>query len=251
MATLFISDLHLSAGRPELTELFSGFLVQRVRPADTLYILGDLFEVWLGDDAATADQQAAMAMLRARADSGTQLFFMHGNRDFLARERFEAASGCRILPEPTVIRLADEPVLLMHGDSLCTDDLEYQAFKAKVRQPVVQAQFLALPVEQRQAIAQTYRAESAKSTRRKPSEIMDVNAEAVAETMRAQGVTRLIHGHTHRQAVHDFTLDGQAAQRIVLGDWDATGCVLIHDENGYRLENFDREELGTDPVFPR
>lgn len=243
MATLFISDLHLSASRAGLADLFETFLERRVRPADTLYILGDLFEVWLGDDAASADQQQAMAALRARADSGTSIFFIHGNRDFLAGKGFEEASGCRILPDGSIIRLGDEPVLIMHGDSLCTDDVEYQAFKAKVRNPAFQAQFLALPVEQRVAIAQSYRAESAKSTRRKPMDIMDVNAQAVAETMRAQGVTRLIHGHTHRQAIHDFTLDGSPAQRIVLGDWDETGCVLTHDENGYRMENFDLADL--------
>lgn len=238
MATLFISDLHLSASRAGLADLFVAFLERRVRPTDTLYILGDLFEVWLGDDAATGDQRRTMAALRARADSGTRIMFIHGNRDFLAGKGFEEESGCRILPDASIIRLGDEPVLIMHGDSLCTDDVEYQAFKAKVRQPALQAQFLALPIEQRQAIAQSYRAESAKSTRRKPMEIMDVNAQAVAETMRAQGVTRLIHGHTHRQAIHDLTLDGAPAQRIVLGDWDETGCVLTHDESGYRMENF-------------
>ena len=239
MASLFISDLHLSAGRPELNGLFLSFLRHRVRSEDSLYILGDLFEAWLGDDSATEDQLTAIEALRAVSAAGTPLFFMHGNRDFLAGAGFEQMTGCRILPEPTVITLSGEPVLLMHGDSLCTDDVEYQAYKARVRQPAFLQQFLALPLEQRRAIAQSYRAESAKSTRRKPMEIMDVNAEAVMDAMRAQGVKRLIHGHTHRQAMHDFTLDGAAAQRIVLGDWDDTGCVLTHDESGYRMENFD------------
>lgn len=240
MATLFISDLHLSPARPGLEALLQAFIRRYPRPGDALYILGDLFEVWLGDDAAGDDQRAALAYLRELADAGTAIFFMHGNRDFLAGSGFEEMSGCRILAEPAIVTLSGEPVLLMHGDSLCTDDVEYQAFKARVRQSAFQAQFLALPVAQRQAIARSYRAESESATRRKPMEIMDVNQQAVEATMRAQGVKRLIHGHTHRQAIHDFALDGAPAQRIVLGDWHDTGCVLVHEEDaGYRMENFD------------
>lgn len=243
MSTLFISDLHLSAERPALNALFLAFLHRYPRSGDALYILGDLFEVWLGDDAGLEDQREIVNALRAVADGGTQLFFMHGNRDFLIGANFAAATGCRILDEPALVTLGDETVLLMHGDSLCTDDVEYQAFKARVRQPAFMQQFLALPIEQRRAIAQSYRAESAQSTRRKPMEIMDVNAVAVTDTMRTHGVRRLIHGHTHRQAIHDLALDGngdgQSAQRMVLGDWDNTGCVLVHDEQGYRMENFD------------
>ncbi|MDR2876562.1 MAG: UDP-2,3-diacylglucosamine diphosphatase [Chromatiales bacterium] len=243
MATLFISDLHLSPARPELLALLQTFIRRYPRPGDSLYILGDLFEVWLGDDAADDSQRAAMSTLHALADAGTAIFFIHGNRDFLAGSNFEELSGCQLLSEPAVITLSGEPVLLMHGDSLCTDDVEYQAFKARVRQPEIQAQFLALPVAQRQAIARGYRAESESATRRKPMEIMDVNQQAVETAMRAAGVHRLIHGHTHRQAIHEFMLDGARAERIVLGDWHDTGCVLMHDEvSGWRMENF---EAGT------
>jgi UDP-2,3-diacylglucosamine hydrolase len=243
MATLFISDLHLSADRPALNTLFLAFLRHYPRRGDTLYILGDLFEAWLGDDAGLQDQHEIVAALRALSDGGTQIRFMHGNRDFLVGADFERATGCRILAEPALVAPGGETALLMHGDSLCTDDVEYQAFKARVRQPAFIQQFLALPVAQRRAIAQGYRAESAKSTRRKPMEIMDVNADAVANTLREHGVRRLIHGHTHRQAIHELLIDDQPAQRIVLGDWDDTGCVLVHDELGYRMENFDLAAL--------
>lgn len=243
MANLFVSDLHLSTATPALADLYVGFLRQRVHPGDTLYVLGDLFEAWLGDDAATAEDRRVMDAMRAASDAGAHLFFMHGNRDFLAGEGFEAMTGCRILQEPTVVSLRGESVLLMHGDSLCTDDHEYMSYKARVRQPAFMKQFLALPIAQRQAIAESFRAESARSTRRKPMEIMDVNPGTVEETMRSVGVHRMIHGHTHRQAIHDFMLDGAPAQRIVLGDWHETGCVLTVDEDGYRLENFTLAEL--------
>lgn len=243
MATLFISDLHLAAERRGLIEFFEAFLETRVSPGDTLYILGDLFEVWYGDDAATADQRRVQAAMRARADTGTEVRVMHGNRDFLMGAAFAEATGCRLIPDPSVIYLGDEPILLMHGDSLCTDDVEYQAFKARVREPAFQAQFLAMPVAQRRAIAQSYRAESAKNVRRKPMDIMDVNAGAVIDTMREHGVRRLIHGHTHRQAIHELSIDGKRAERIVLGDWDEIGCVLVHDGQDLRLENFDADTL--------
>ncbi len=238
MACLFISDLHLSAERPAMTALFETFMTRRVSPGDALYVLGDLFEVWLGDDAASPDQLTALKMMRAAALRGIRIYFMHGNRDFLAGAAFETMSGCRILPDPTVIHLGDEPVLLMHGDTLCTDDVDYQAWRLKVRQPAFMNQFLLMKVEERMKIAEHYRAESERITRDKPMAIMDASQAAIESAMRAHGVRRMIHGHTHRQAIHDFTLDGAPAQRIVLGDWYRTGSALTFDQGKYELENF-------------
>lgn len=243
MATLFISDLHLSAERPEMAALFHAFLRSRVKPGDTLYILGDLFEAWLGDDAADSDQLTALKLMRATALRGTRMYFMHGNRDFLAGSAFETMSGCRILPDPTVIHLGDDPVLLLHGDTLCTDDVDYQGWRLKVRQPAFMNQFLAMKVEERMKIAEHYRAESERITRDKPMAIMDANQGAIETAMRAHGVRHMIHGHTHRQAMHDFELDGAPARRIVLGDWYRNGSVLTFDEAGYTLENFDLESI--------
>ncbi len=238
MATLFISDLHLSAERPAITALFRSFLRERVGADDELYVLGDLFEAWLGDDAADPDQQEILEAMRATAARGARLYFMHGNRDFLAGEGFESMSGCRILPDPTVIRLGGEAVLLMHGDTLCIDDTDYQAWRQKSRQPAFIAQFLSMPVAQRRQIAEHYRAESERITRDKPMAIMDANQGAVEAAMRAHRVTRMIHGHTHRQAIHDFTLDGTPVQRIVLGDWYRTGSALTFDKGKFTLDNF-------------
>ncbi len=243
MATLFISDLHLCAERPAMGALFQAFLRRRVRPGDTLYVLGDLFEAWLGDDAADPDQLAALTLMRATALRGTRMFFMHGNRDFLAGSAFETLSGCRILQDPTVIHLGDDPVLLLHGDTLCTDDHDYQAYRLRVRQPGFLKQFLSLPIDERRKIAEHYRAESERITGDKPVEIMDANQAAVEAAMRAHGVMHMIHGHTHRQAIHDFELDGAPARRIVLGDWYHKGCVLTFDERGYTLENFDLDSV--------
>jgi UDP-2,3-diacylglucosamine hydrolase len=239
MASLFISDLHLSAERPVMSALFAAFLRDRVRPGDSLYILGDLFEAWLGDDAASPDQLAIMKLMRAAAARGTGMFFMHGNRDFLAGAAFETMSGCRILPDPSVTDLGGEPVLLMHGDTLCTDDHDYQAWRRQVRQPAFMNRFLAMPVEERRQVAEHYRAESERITQNKPMAIMDANQAAIEAAMREHHVRCMIHGHTHRQAIHDFELDGAPARRIVLGDWYRTGSALTFDQDGFRLENFE------------
>jgi UDP-2,3-diacylglucosamine hydrolase len=240
MASLFISDLHLCAERPDISELFLGFLRDRVSGGDTLYILGDLFEVWLGDDAITEDQRAVVKAIRASTLGGAAAFFMHGNRDFLIGESFATMAGCQLLPESVTIRLGGQPVLLMHGDTLCTDDRDYQAFRAQVRNPAFIRQFLSMPIERRMAIAGQARSESGRAMQQKSMDIMDVNQQAVEDTMRRHGIRHLIHGHTHRQAMHEFPLDGEPARRTVLGDWHRTGSVLIHDENGFRMENFGR-----------
>ena len=236
MATLFISDLHLEPTRPAITALFLDFLERRARRAEALYILGDLFETWIGDDDDAEPGGTVAAALRKLTDQGVPTCFLHGNRDFLLGERFAAASGIQLLPESGVIELAGESVLLLHGDTLCTDDVEYQAFRAQVRDPVWRARTLALPLAQRRALAGQLRETSRQATRQKAAEITDVNPTAVDRALRAHGVRRLIHGHTHRPAIHDWTLDGQAARRAVLGDWHDQGSVLVCDAAGWRLE---------------
>lgn len=236
MTTLFISDLHLSDERPEITALFLEFLRTRACGADALYILGDLFEVWLGDDAVSPGYRPVLDGLHKLTRTGVPLYVMHGNRDFLMGELFALQSGCRLIPDPTVIELNGERTLLMHGDTLCIDDTEYQQFRTHVRNPETQRQFLALPIEQRLIVAKQYRSESRERSRYKAEEIMDVNQQAVEAIMREQGVRQLIHGHTHRPAIHPFTLDGRQSRRFVLGDWHEQGSMLICDPNGCRLE---------------
>lgn len=236
MATLFISDLHLDPARPAITALLLDFLAQRGRQADALYILGDLFEAWIGDDDDAELGATVAAALRALADQGVPSYFLHGNRDFLLGEQFAAASGLQLLPESIIIELAGEPVLLLHGDTLCTDDVDYQAFRAQVRTPAWQTRTLALPLTQRRALAGQLRETSQQAIQQKAADITDVNLAEVERVMRAHGVHRLIHGHTHRPALHDWMLDGQPACRAVLGDWYQQGSVLYCDAAGWRLE---------------
>lgn len=237
MTTLFIADLHLEPACPARTALLLAFLQRQARSADALYILGDLFEAWIGDDDDAEPGPTVAAALRTLTEGGVPVFFLHGNRDFLLGERFAAAAGLRLLPESGVIDLAGEQVLLLHGDTLCTDDRDYQAFRAQVRNPVWQAQMLALPLAQRRALAGQLRESSRQATGQKAAEIMDVNQAEVERIMRWRGVQRLIHGHTHRPAIHDGHLDGQPARRAVLGDWrEDQGSVLRCDGSGWRLE---------------
>lgn len=203
-------------------------------------MLGDLFEAWLGDDDPEPEYRRVIAALRALADAGTRLFFMHGNRDFLVGERFSTESGCALLGDHAVVDLYGERVLLMHGDLLCTDDVEYQAFRKMVRDPAWQARMLALPVAQRKALAAQVKAQTKAAVMAKAEDIMDVNDGAVADTMRRHGVRTLLHGHTHRPAVHRFTLDGEPATRIVLGDWYTQGSSVRWDASGFVLESLPR-----------
>jgi len=226
MHTLFISDLHLDETRPQILELFTRFLARDARGADALYILGDLFESWIGDDDDAPLAARVATGVRALRDSGTPVYFMHGNRDFLLGESYAEHAGIMLLADPTVIELAGERTLLMHGDTLCTDDTEYQKFRTLVRNPQWQRQFLAKPLAERRAFAAQARGESRKQTALKAAEIMDVNQAAVESAMRAHDVRRLIHGHTHRPATHRFDLDGTSAERIVLGDWYEQSSVL-------------------------
>jgi UDP-2,3-diacylglucosamine hydrolase len=236
MATLFISDLHLDPARPDSTALLLDFLRQRARQAEACYILGDLFEAWIGDDDDAELGRTVASALRTLADSGVPVHFLHGNRDFLVGDRFAADSGVRLLPESGVIDLYGESVLLLHGDTLCIDDIEYQAFRAQVRDPNWQAWLLELPLTQRRALAGQLRETSRQATQQKAAEITDVNPAAVDQALRAHGVYRLIHGHTHRPAIHEWMLDDRLARRAVLGDWHAQGSVLCCDKAGWRLE---------------
>ena len=226
MTTLFISDLHLDEARPLIVEEFERFLRDDARSAEALYILGDLFESWIGDDDDRSLARSVAAALRRLGDAGVSVCFMHGNRDFLLGPDYAGRAGMHLLADPQVITLDGEPALIMHGDTLCTDDVEYQKFRSLVRDPGWQEQFLARPLAERRAFAARARAESRSHTAAAKPEIMDVNAAAVAASMRAHGVRRLIHGHTHRPATHRFALDGKPAERIVLGDWYDHGSVL-------------------------
>jgi len=237
MSIVFISDLHLSQERPQITELFLRFLAEVAPQADALYILGDLFEVWLGDDMVLPDYRAAIDAMRKTAEY-TPIYVMYGNRDFLMREAFEDMSGARLIHEPCIIELYSRRTLLLHGDTLCTDDVAYQKFRSMVRDPAWQTELLAKTPEQRLALAREYRAMSKSETAQKQDSIMDVNQHSVEQCMRDNGVLHLIHGHTHRPAFHSFEINGQRAERIVLGDWYDKGNYLRCDAQGCELINF-------------
>jgi UDP-2,3-diacylglucosamine hydrolase len=236
MATLFISDLHLDDSRPHITRLFEDYLAgDEARSADAVYILGDLVEAWIGDDDDAELPTRIASATRALRESGVPVYFMVGNRDFLLGEDFAQRAGFSLLDDGTVHNLYGRPTLLMHGDVLCTDDVAYQAARKQLRSPAWKAQVLAMPLEARRALAAKARAESRAHTGSAMEAIMDVNSGAVAKSMREAGVTRLIHGHTHRPATHRFDLDGQPAERIVLGDWYEHGSVLRVTPEGTQL----------------
>ena len=234
--SIFVSDLHLCPSRPLINRIFFDFVRGPAARAQALYILGDLFEYWAGDDDISDDFNAAVAAtLHGLTDRGTALFLMHGNRDFLIHERFAAACGARLLADPTSIDLYGTPTLLMHGDTLCTDDVKYQAFRTKVRNPRYQQQFLAQPLAARKQIIAGLRAENAEEKELKPAAIMDVTPATVESELRSHGYPRLIHGHTHRPARHQHVVDGHACERWVLGDWYASGSYLRCDAGGCRM----------------
>jgi UDP-2,3-diacylglucosamine hydrolase len=236
MATLFISDLHLDNGRPQITHLFEQFLASDdARSADALYILGDLVEAWIGDDDDAELPTRIATATKALRDGGVPVYFMVGNRDFLLGEEFAKRAGFTLLEDGTVHELYGRPTLLMHGDVLCTDDVAYQTLRKQVRTPEWKAQILAMSLDARRAFAAKAREDSRAHTGSAMETIMDANAGAVADAMRKAGVTRLIHGHTHRPATHRFDLDGQTAERIVLGDWYEHGSVLRVTPEGAEL----------------
>jgi UDP-2,3-diacylglucosamine hydrolase len=234
--TLFLSDVHLSPDDPATPTLFLELLGGRARDAEALYVLGDLFDVWVGDDDPSPFNARVVAALRALVDQGTAVFLMRGNRDFLIGVDFATRSGCRLLEDTMVIELDGTATLLMHGDTLCTDDHEYQRFRATSRTPEWRSAMLAKPLEERLGLAAAYRRTSREHKERLAENIMDVNRRTVAASMRQFGVRRLIHGHTHRPAVHHFDLDGEAATRHVLAQWEGVGSILCWDEAGPRVE---------------
>lgn len=236
MAALFISDLHLDWDEPATIDWFVGFLAGRARQTDILYILGDLFEAWVGDDDTDPGKQPVVDALASLTGAGVPCRFMHGNRDFLIGPSFAAATGCRLLGDYETVELFGRRVLLTHGDLLCTDDTAYMHLRRTVRDPQWQHDFLAKPLEERRGIAREMRRMSQTEVARKTEQIMDVNQHTVRDTMRHFGVQWLLHGHTHRPGVHHFELDGKPAARIVLGAWHEEGTVAWWDEHGFRLE---------------
>jgi len=243
MTTLFISDLHLDPERPAVTELFGAFMQREAVAADALYILGDLFEAWVGDDDPSETGAYVEARIREVADAGVPVFFIRGNRDFLLGNAFARRAGMRILPDPAVVMLYGKPVILMHGDLLCTGDTAYQAFRAQTRNPAWQAQFLSQPLAARLAFAAQARAASAahqggmkQSDKAQFETLTDVTPSAVDATLAQFGIDMLIHGHTHRPAIHELIVGERACRRVVLGDWYEQGSVLRVEPHGMTLE---------------
>jgi UDP-2,3-diacylglucosamine hydrolase len=243
VTTLFISDLHLDANHPEISEQFIEFLKTEAVHAQALYILGDLFEAWIGDDDPDPDKRRIVATLRETASAGVRCFVLHGNRDFLIGARFCRETGVKLLHDGTVIDLYGRKVLLMHGDTLCTDDPDYQRLRRIVRNPFVQFVMRRLSLRQRQRLAARMRAGSKahiEAMDHAAPQIMDVNQGEVITTLRHYGVDCMIHGHTHRPAIHQLSVDGKPATRIVLGDWYEQGSVLRWNQNGYELAGLAR-----------
>jgi len=233
MAVFFISDLHLCVSRPDINQVFFEFLRGPAQQAESLYILGDLFEYWAGDDDLRDPFNASIAAALAEySRAGPVLRFMHGNRDFLLGGEFAKACGGRLIDDPHSVNLFRTPTLLMHGDTLCTDDLDYQKFRVQVRNPVWQKGFLALPLDQRKRQIEAVRETSESEKTRKAPEIMDVNQGAVESVLRQHAYPRLIHGHTHRPARHVHRVDGRTCERWVLADWYRSGSYLRCDERG-------------------
>ncbi len=221
MTTLFISDLHLDEKRPDIVRAFYHFLVQKAAKAEALYVLGDIYEAWVGDDDDAELARSSVKAFKKLSDSGTQLYFLHGNRDFLLGEQFAIETGGTLLSDPCKIDLYGTPTLLMHGDSLCTADIEYQQVRVQLRSAEWQQQLLSQPLAARRQLAEQLRMASSEATSNKAEDIMDVTPEEVTKVMQAHRCLELIHGHTHRPAEHDFTIDNQPAKRTVLGDWDS------------------------------
>ncbi len=238
MATLFIADLHLQTEEPAITAGFLRFLRGEAKSADALYILGDLFEAWIGDDDPNPLHREMAAAIHALVDSGVPCYFIHGNRDFLIGKRYARESGMTLLPEEQVLNLYGRNILIMHGDTLCTDDTGYLAFRAKVHTPWIQKVFLALPLFIRNRIAARMRAGSKAANSSKSMTIMDVNPQAVVSVMEKHGVQWLIHGHTHRPDVHSLIASGEAAHRVVLGAWHTEGSMVKVTPEGVELIAF-------------
>jgi UDP-2,3-diacylglucosamine hydrolase len=240
VSRLFVSDLHLDASAPAAVGQFVDFLRTCAARAEALYILGDLFEVWVGDDETDAHKKEVARALRDFTSSGVACFILHGNRDFLLGRAFCDNTGCQLLPDPVIAELDGERVLLTHGDALCTDDHSYQELRSIVRTAPWQRRFLALPLADRELLANQARAGSRQHTSRTIPTIMDVNPAAVETAYRVAGVRRIIHGHTHRPGIHDTLIEGVRAQRIVLGAWYEQGSYLEYENEHYELKELPR-----------
>lgn len=237
MTTFFISDLHLQPSQPELLRAFLDWLEKTARGADALYLLGDIFEAWIGDDDDAPWLEPFSAALHAVRESGTAIYFMHGNRDFLVGQQFAERCGMQLLPESTVIDLYGHPTLLLHGDTLCTEDHDYLAFRAQVRNPQLQQMILSKPLDERRKLAAMLREQSKMAGSNKAEDIMDVTPAEVIRVMESNGVDRMIHGHTHRPARHNISVSGATAERIVLGDWRANDRAwYVRAENNGAIE---------------
>jgi len=228
---LFISDLHLAPERAEIIHLFERFVDEIAIHAERLYILGDFLEYWLGDDDKAVGLEPAFSSLKKLSGSGTKVFFMAGNRDFLIGDELAQKCGFKIIDEPFIETINGQATLLMHGDTLCTDDIAYQSFRTIVRNKKWQTEVLAKSLEEREQLARSMRQQSEQANIEKTEEIMDVNQNSVITTMQQHSVDLLIHGHTHREAIHEFEINGHPAKRIVLGDWHEKGSYLRFSEN--------------------
>lgn len=237
-ATLFIADLHLSAQEPAITAGFLRFLQREAVHANALYILGDLFEFWIGDDDPDPLRATVAAALLNLQQRGIPCYFIHGNRDFLLGHRFAQASGLILLPQEKVLKLYGHKIVLLHGDTLCTDDHGYQRFRKKVHNPLIQRLFLLLPLWCRLRIAARMRARSRQANDNKAESIMDVNPQAVIDTLQRHDASWMIHGHTHRPAIHRVTTDGGLAHRAVLGAWHTQGSMIKVSKQAIRLIEF-------------
>ena len=243
MTTLFISDLHLETDRPDIGDQFFAVVENEARCADAVYILGDLFDAWVGDDDPNPHFADVKAALRDLVESGVPVYFMHGNRDFMVGDDFARETGVTILPDPIAVDLYGKHVLLSHGDALCTDDFEYQKIRVMTRNPDWQAMMRQKPLEERLLLAKAAREESKARGQSIDLDIMDVNPDAVKRTILDYGVDILLHGHTHRPDIHFVELDDRVAKRIVLGDWYDQGSVLRWDEHGPVLDSLPRDDV--------
>lgn len=239
MTTLFISDLHLSAERTDITDCFLTFMKEETTGIDALYVLGDLFEMWIGDDDNSPFHQQIKSAFRQLTDSGVPCYFIHGNRDFLVGKRFSRETGVQLLPEHSVIDLYGTPTLILHGDTLCTLDEEYQRYRKKVHNRFIQWLFFRLPLSYRQKIGNKMRSNSSMTNQEKAQDVMDVTPDEVEKIMAQYQVTAMIHGHTHRPAIHHLNVGSLSASRTVLGDWYDHGSVLVCTPDGCQLETRD------------
>jgi len=240
MTTFFISDIHISEQYPEIGEQLIDFLENQAQQSDALYILGDLFEYWLGDDDTNPEYKKIQSALKLFTDKKTPTYFIHGNRDFLIGETFAHETGIKILSDPSIIELYGERILISHGDIFCTDDVEYQSSRKQTRDPNWQKMILEKPLKERKVFANEAREKSSIYTQKINEVLMDVNQSETNKTFEKYGLNRIIHGHTHKPAIHNSMINGELYKRIVLGDWYEQGSVLKWDQSGPELVTLNR-----------